>query len=70
MRVAEFLSAGHGVCADDRGPPLDGRTDVLGDAAVLDHAGFVPLARGIGAGHPVDVPQLVACRHRTSLCQQ
>lgn len=33
------------------------------------HAQFVRLARSVDAGRPVETPQVVACRYRTTLCR-
>ncbi len=32
------------------------------------HAQFIRLARSIDAGRPVETPEMVACRYRTTLC--
>jgi glucoamylase len=61
---------------DDQPPSAAGSPFVPGEptfsATPLSwtHAGFVRLASAIDAGRPVDTPQLVACRYRTSLCRQ
>jgi glucoamylase len=60
---------------DDLPPSAEGSAFVPGEptfsATPLSwtHAGFIRLAHAIDAGHPVDTPQLVACRYGTSLCQ-
>jgi hypothetical protein len=70
MTVAEFLFAGHGCAPTIVAHSSTGEPTFSATPLSWTHAGFVPLARGIGVRHPVDAPQPVACRHRTSLCQQ
>jgi glucoamylase len=59
---------------DDQPPSAEGTEFVPGEptfsATPLSwtHAGFVRLAHAVDAGRPVDTPDVVACRYRTSLC--
>jgi glucoamylase len=60
----------------DHNPPADGDPAFVPGEPTFSatplawtHAGFIRLARAVDAGRPVDTPQVVACRYRTTLCR-
>jgi glucoamylase len=48
---------------------VPGRNTLSATPLAWSHAQLIRLARSIDAGRPVETPQIVACRYRTTLCE-
>jgi glucoamylase len=61
----------HNPPADNPTPPfIPGENTFSATPLAWSHAQFIRLAHSIDAGRPVETPQIVACRYRTTLCDR
>ena len=58
-----FIPAGPGPASGGTGENTLSATPLA-----WSHAQLIRLARSIDAGRPVETPEIVACRYRTTLC--